>query len=366
MWVYILRRLLWTPFLLLAVSFITFALGRFGPGDPLQVLMGQYNNPEAVERIRHEQGLDKPFMVQYGIYIKNAFQGDLGESYQYRGRGVGELIGKRMLVSAQLSIAAMIISLGLGIPLGGTMCGHGIIGLVTVMLEQGLFPASVPTTTIRFDTPSGLVTARASLDAGKVRNVAFLNVPSFVLAVEQTIKVPGIGSVDYDVAFGGAFYAFCRAEALGLTLEPKQAGRLQALGLAIKQAIMAERTISHPTEPELGYLYGTIFVGPPRTPEGDLRQVCIFANGALDRSPTGTGVSAHLALLHAKGNLRVGQALRFESILGTRFGGKIVEETQLGPYPAIIPEIEGHACLTGRHEFMIDPDDPLKDGFLLG
>ena len=247
-----------------------------------------------------------------------------------------------------------------------TMCGHGIIGLVTVMLEQGLFPASVPTTTIRFDTPSGLVTARASLDAGKVRNVSFLNVPSFVLDVEQTVRVPGIGPVDYDVAFGGAFYAFCRAEALGLTLEPKHAGRLQALGLAIKQAIMAERTISHPTEPELGYLYGTIFVGPSHTPEGDLRQVCIFANGALDRSPTGTGVSAHLALLHAKGTLRVGQSLRFESILGTLLGGKIVEETQLGPYPAIIPEVEGHACLTGRHEFMIDPDDPLKDGFLLG
>ena len=247
-----------------------------------------------------------------------------------------------------------------------TMCGHGIIGLVTVMLEQGLFPASVPTTTIRFDTPSGLVTARASLDAGKVRNVSFLNVPSFVLDVEQTVRVPGIGSVNYDVAFGGAFYAFCQAEALDLSLEPKHAGRLQALGLAIKQAIMAERTISHPTEPELGYLYGTIFVAPSHTPEGDLRQVCIFANGALDRSPTGTGVSAHLALLHAKGTLRVGQSLRFESILGTLFGGKIVEETQLGPYPAIIPEVEGHACLTGRHEFMIDPDDPLKDGFLLG
>ena len=182
-----------------------------------------------------------------------------------------------------------------------TMCGHGIIGLVTVMLEQGLFPASVPTTTIRFDTPSGLVTARASLDAGKVRNVSFLNVPSFVLDVEQTVRVPGIGPVDYDVAFGGAFYAFCQAEALGLTLEPKHAGRLQALGLAIKQAIMAERTISHPTEPELGYLYGTIFVAPPHTPEGNLRQTAIFANGALDRSPTGTGVSAHLALLHAKG-----------------------------------------------------------------
>lgn len=247
-----------------------------------------------------------------------------------------------------------------------TMCGHGIIGLTTVMLEQGLFPATVPATTIRFDTPSGLVTAKASVDEGKVRSVSFLNVPSFVLDVEQTVHVPGIGQVDYDLAFGGAFYAFCRAETLGLSLDPEHAPRLQALGLAIKQAIMAERTISHPTEPEIGYLYGTIFTGPPQTPGRDVRQTCIFANGALDRSPTGTGVSAHLALLHAKGDVGVGQSLRFESILGTVFGGKIVEETHLGPHPAIIPEVEGHAYLTGRHEFMIDPDDPLKDGFLLG
>ena len=210
-----------------------------------------------------------------------------------------------------------------------TMCGHGIIGLTTFMLEQGLFPASGPTTTIRFELPgpgdgNGVPLCR------QVRNVAFLNVPSFVLDVEQTVRVPDIGAVEYDVAFGGAFYAFCRAETLGLTLEPKHAPQLQALGLAIKQAIMAERTIAHPTEPELGYLYGTIFVGPPLTTEGDLRQTCIFADGALDRSPTGTGVSAHLALLHAKGDLGVGQPLRFESILGTSFGGTIVEETQLG------------------------------------
>ena len=247
-----------------------------------------------------------------------------------------------------------------------TMCGHGIIGLTTVMLEQGLFPAAGPTTTIRFDTPSGLVTARATIDEGKVRSVTFLNVPSFVLAMEQTIQVPGIGPVVYDLAFGGAFYAFCRAEALGLTLEPKHAPQLQTRGLAIKQAIMAERSISHPTEPELSYLYGTIFVGPPLTAEVNVRHTCIFADGALDRSPTGTGVSAHLALLHAKGDLGVGQSLRFESILGGQFGGKIVEETQLGSHPAIIPEVEGHAWLTGRHEFVIDPDDPLKDGFLLG
>ncbi len=247
-----------------------------------------------------------------------------------------------------------------------TMCGHGIIGLTTVMLEQGLFPVTVPSTTIRFDTPSGLVAATASMDDGKVRSVSFLNVPSFVLDVEQTVEVPGLGPVHYDLAFGGAFYAFCRAERLNLTLEPQHAPRLQTLGHAIKQAIMAERPIVHPTEPDLGFLYGTIFVAPAQTREGSVRQVCIFANGALDRSPTGTGVSAHLALLHARGTLRTGESLRFESILGTQFRGTIIEETQLGPLPAIIPEVEGRAYLTGRHEFVLDPDDPLFHGFLLG
>ena len=115
---YVIRRLMWTPVLLLAVSLITFTLGRFGPGDPVQIWMGQYNNPEAVERLRHQYGLDKPFFVQYAIYIKDAVQGDLGESFQYRGRDVSELLGNRMWVSAQLNIAAMIIALGLGIPLG--------------------------------------------------------------------------------------------------------------------------------------------------------------------------------------------------------------------------------------------------------
>lgn len=118
MWVYIIRRLIWTPFLLLAVSFITFTLGRFGPGDPVQILMGQYNDPIAVERLRHNLGLDKPFFVQYGIYIKDAAQGDLGESYKFRGRDVSELIGRKIWVSAQLGIAAMILALSLGIPLG--------------------------------------------------------------------------------------------------------------------------------------------------------------------------------------------------------------------------------------------------------
>ncbi len=246
-----------------------------------------------------------------------------------------------------------------------TMCGHGIIGLTTVMLEERLFPTSQPTTTVRFDTPSGLVTATASIHEGKVESVSFLNVPSFVVDVEQTVQVPGIGTVYYELAFGGAFYAFCRAETLGLTLDPGHARHLKDLGLAIKRAIMTKRSMAHPTEPDLGFLYGTIFVDPTQTPGGSVRQACIFADGALDRSPTGTGVSAHLALLHAQGKIQVGELLQFESVLGTGFGGKIVEETTIGHYPSIIPEVHGHAYLTGRHEFVFDPHDPLREGFLL-
>lgn len=246
-----------------------------------------------------------------------------------------------------------------------TMCGHGIIGLTTVMLEQRLFPVSEPTTTIRFDTPSGLVTARTFIEERKVRTVSFLNVPSFVTALDQTIEVPSVGSVQHDLAFGGAFYAFCQADSIGIELNPKEVGRLKSVGMAIKKAIALEHTIVHPTDANLGFLYGTIFVGPPQTPEGDFRQVCIFADGALDRSPTGTGVSAHLALLHKRGTIPTGKKLHFESILSTQFAGTVVEETTAGGQQAIIPEVEGQAHITGHHEFLIDPDDPLRDGFLL-
>ena len=146
MWVYIVRRLIWTPFLLLTVCFIIFAMGRIVPGDPVQILMGQYSNPEAVERIRNQQGLDKPFVQQYAIYVKNAVRGNLGESYRYRGRGVRELIAKRIWVSAQLGIAAMIISLGLGIPLGfysalkqGTWLDTGTVAVTLLLYSVPVF-----------------------------------------------------------------------------------------------------------------------------------------------------------------------------------------------------------------------------------
>ena len=246
-----------------------------------------------------------------------------------------------------------------------TMCGHGIIGLATVALEIGLLPAAAPETTMGIDTPAGLVTARATVEDGRVWRVRFANVPSFVLALDETVEVPGAGRVRYDLAFGGAFYAFVRAEDLGLTLAPADFRAIIEAGMRVKRAVMAARPVPHPFEEDLSFLYGTIIVGPPARPGSHSRNVCVFAEGEVDRSPTGTGVSARLAIHHARGEIRTGEPITVESILGTTFTGRVAGETTFGPHAAVVPEVEGSAFITGRHEFLIDPDDPLRDGFML-
>ncbi|GAB4540677.1 MAG: proline racemase family protein [Anaerolineae bacterium] len=246
-----------------------------------------------------------------------------------------------------------------------TMCGHGIIGLVTVALETGMLPVKGPVTTVKLDTPAGLVTARARLQNGRVRSVAFENVPSFVYALDQTVDVPGLGVVRYDVAFGGAFYAYCQAVDLGVGLGPADFRRLIEVGTAVKHAVMESLPVQHPFEDDLSFLYGTIIIGPPQSSAAHSRNVCIFAEGEVDRCPTGTGVSGRLALNYARGQLAEGDPFVVESIIGTRFTGRILGTSTFGGYQAIIPEIEGSAHIVGRHEFLIDPDDPLRDGFIL-
>jgi trans-L-3-hydroxyproline dehydratase len=246
-----------------------------------------------------------------------------------------------------------------------TMCGHGIIGLVTVLLETGLREADGPQPVVRLDTPAGRVTARANMDGVRVRSVAFENVPSFAYALDQTVNVPGIGAVRYDVGFGGAFYAYTDAAALGLRIVPEDYRKLIEAGTAIKRAVMASLPLIHPFEPDMGFLYGTIFTGLPHGPDADSRNVCIFAEGEVDRSPTGTGVSGRLALEHARGRLEIGQSFVVESLIGTRFTGRILRTATFGEYPAVAPEIEGSAYITGRHEFLIAPHDPLREGFVL-
>ncbi|MCU0560351.1 MAG: proline racemase family protein [Desulfobacterales bacterium] len=246
-----------------------------------------------------------------------------------------------------------------------TMCGHGIIALATAVLETGLLRMQAPETTIRIDSPAGLITARARVADGRVESVCFRNVPSFVLAQDEVVAVPGLGRVRCDIAFGGAFYAYVEAEAAGVRCLPEDFRPLIEKGMAIKRAVAAQRQIAHPFEADLGFLYGTIFIGPPQGADAHSRNVCVFAEGEVDRSPTGTGVSGRLAILHARGEIGIGERIRIESIIGSRFSGAVAETTSFGPYPAVIPEVEGAAHITGRHEFVIDPSDPLREGFIL-
>ena len=244
-----------------------------------------------------------------------------------------------------------------------TMCGHGIIALTKVVLDTGILPVTGDETTIRIDTPAGQVTATAELGAGQVTGVRFRNVPSFAVDLDAEVDVPGLGEVVYDLAFGGAYYAYVDAGSVGVDLS--DAAGLITSGGAIKGAITGSRAIEHPVDPDLGFLYGVIFTGPPIEPGHHSRNVCVFADGEVDRSPTGTGVSGRLAILHARGQLEVGEAIAIESIVGSTFTGQIAETTTVGGTPAVIAEIRGTAHITGKSEFWIDPIDGLGAGFLV-
>jgi trans-L-3-hydroxyproline dehydratase len=244
------------------------------------------------------------------------------------------------------------------------MCGQGIIALTTALLETGERGGDV----VRYDAPPGRVTARAVRDGDRVREVAFENVPSFAVELDATVRVEGIGEVRYDLAFGGAFYAFVDGDALGIPLDATGYRRCIEVGMRIKRAVMAAREVRHPESPDsadLSFLYGTILTGRAHEAGADSRNVCVFAEGEVDRSPTGTGVSARVAIEHARGRLRDGADFTVESIIGTRFRGRVVRTATVGPYDAVVPEVAGSAWTVGRSELWVAPDDPLAGGFVL-
>lgn len=247
-----------------------------------------------------------------------------------------------------------------------TMCGHGIIALGVVLPDTGMVAASPPQETITFETPAGLVSATSHIRDGRVESVSFDNVPSFVSGLDRRIEVAGFGTVEYDLAYGGAFYAYCDADQLDLALIPENADEIRRAGMAIKRAVAESVPINHPRADDLSFLYGTIFRAPAQNPDCDSRNVCVFADGQIDRSPTGTGVSGRLAINYERGTLEVGEDFTVESLIGTTFTGTIVEPTTEGEHSAVVPRITGSAHITGRHEFVIDPADPLRDGFRLG
>jgi len=246
-----------------------------------------------------------------------------------------------------------------------TGCGHAIIALTKVFVETGLIPMNEPETEVKMDVPSGFIKSYAKVKNGQVTGVRFENVPSFVQSLDTEVDVPGLGIINYDLAFGGAFYAFVDVAQLGLDCTPEYQNLLIETGMKIKHAIMDSVEMVHPLEPDMNFLYGTIFTGALKDPNHHSRNVCIFAEGEVDRSPTGTGVSARAAILLSKGEVKVGESIIIESIIGSTFSVKIVATTTFGNYDAVIPEVSGNAFITGKNAFWINPEDPLKGGFIL-
>jgi proline racemase len=249
-----------------------------------------------------------------------------------------------------------------------TMCGHGIIAVVTMAIERGLIVPRGAGDAIVLDAPAGQIRTRAVVDrAGgrtRVERVSFVNVPSFILHAGLPLRI-GARMIQADVAFGGAFYAIVDAESAGLALRPDNLGELKRHGMLIKDAVEAALQVVHPAEPGLRGIYGTIFTGPPATDAAHLRNVTIFADAEVDRSPCGTGTCAVMAVLAAMGLLDAEQTFVHESLIGTQFRGRIVESAMVGEHAAIVPEIEGEAYITGESVFLLDEADPLRHGFRL-
>ena len=246
------------------------------------------------------------------------------------------------------------------------MCGHGIIALATVAVAQGWVARTTPETRVGIDAPAGFIEALVGWDGRKAGPVRFRNVPSFLYRRDVRVATPSYGEVTVDVAFGGAFYAYLDAAQVGLEVRPEHLRQLVEVADEVKHAVSAAVPLRHPLVPELDTLYGTIVDGPPRDPANHQANVCVFAEREVDRSPTGTGTAGRVAQLVARGRLGLGQELRNESIVGSLFTGKAIAETRVGDLPAVVPEIAGSASIVGFAQWVVEPDDELGGGFLVG
>lgn len=245
------------------------------------------------------------------------------------------------------------------------MCGHGSIGASIVAVETGMVNVTEPYTHITFEAPAGLVKAKVKVKDGKAIESTITNVPSFLYKSNVEVNVPDFGKVRLDISFGGSFFAIVKAADLGVDICPENAQKISSLGMSILHAVNEQIEIKHPILKHIKTVDLVEIYGPAKNPKANFQNVVVFGEGQLDRSPCGTGTSAKVATLYAKGELGLNEEFVYESITGTMFRAKAVRETAVGDFKAIIPEITGSAYITGINEFIIDPDDPLKYGFTL-
>jgi proline racemase len=258
------------------------------------------------------------------------------------------------------------------------MSGTNTMCVTTVLLETGMLPMREPVTELALETPAGLVRVRADCADGKVTRVTFRNVPAFAAHLDAPVEVPHLGTVTVDVAYGGMWYVIADAAALGFRLTPDEGRDLVRAGEMIKAAAREQLPVVHPEQPGFEGVTIAELAGPPSGPHADGRNAVVVSTGtldwdrpstwtgALDRSPCGTGTCARMATLHARGRLPLHQDFRHEGVLGTVFTGRLVEETAVGPYRAVVPTLSGQAWITGTATYGVDPSDPFPEGFTVG
>ncbi|GAA1603113.1 MULTISPECIES: proline racemase family protein [Kribbella] len=244
------------------------------------------------------------------------------------------------------------------------MCGHGTIGVATVLVESGMVTVTEPVTQVRLDTPAGLVVVDVAVSNGRAEHVTLRNVASYSHALDASVDVAGLGKVTYDLAYGGNFYAILPLEQLGIPFDRAEKDRILQAGLDIMDAINAADRPVHPLDPGINGCKHVQFTAPGED-GADSRNAMAIHPGWFDRSPCGTGTSARMAQLHARGELALDADFVNESFIGTRFTGRLIEETTVGPHPAVIPTVTGRAWITGTANYLLDPDDPFPTGFVL-
>lgn len=245
-----------------------------------------------------------------------------------------------------------------------TMCGHATIALGRYAIEQGLVKASEPVTRFAIEAPCGLLRLTCEVEGNRIGAVSFESVPAFVEARDLVVPVPGYGEIVTDIAYGGAYYCILPASRFGLDLMQTPVKEIVAAAGALTDKVRASRAITHPTEPDLGFLYGTI-VTDEAGPDQDSFNLCVFAERQIDRSPTGSGVTARMALDHAKGLIPAGQSRRIRSITSGTFTGKVIGPADFPAAGAVTVEVGGRGHLAGEGSFVIEADDPLGHGFAL-
>ncbi|TEB06071.1 Proline racemase [Pelotomaculum schinkii] len=320
-------------------------------GEPTRVVVGGFPNIPGKNMAAKKAYLEENF-----DYVRTALM--------HEPRGHRDMFGSIMTSPVKEDADFGIVFMDGGGYLN--MCGHGSIGAVTVAIETGMVTAVEPVTHVKFEAPAGLIEAWANVKEKTVQSVTIRNVPAFLYKSDIKLDVPGIGRVMLDIAFGGSFFAIVNAKDLSLKVATSNTNQLIKVGMAIKKAANEQIKVQHPELEHIRTIDLVEIFDEPTHPEANFKNTVVFGDGQLDRSPCGTGTSAKMATLYAKGKLSLNQEFVYESIIGTIFRGRLVEATRVGEFSAVIPEITGSAYITGFNEYVIDPNDPVKYGFMVG